>query len=284
MPQRYKLRLSQPPILNKMMKLFKSIFIALLCVLSSCSSSKTSLSYFEDLKQYEEGSMVSGDYNVKIIPDDELFITVTSMVPEATAGYNMPLSNPATRGNLQTYTQAVQQTYIVNKQGDIKFPILGTIHVEGMTTIELADYLTKKIGEDVEDPFVRVELINFRVNVMGEVTRPGAKSVSRERYSVLDALADAGDLTPYGERNNILLIREVDGKKEFHRMNLNDASILSSPYFYLQQNDVIYVEPNQIRKDNAEYNTNNAYKVSVASAIVSACSVVASLIIALVIK
>ena len=284
MPQRYKLRLSQPPILNKMMKLFKSIFIALICVLSSCSSSKASLSYFEDLKQYEEGSMVSGDYNVKIIPDDELFITVTSMVPEATAGYNMPLSNPATRGNLQTYTQAVQQTYIVNKQGDIKFPILGTIHVEGMTTIELADYLTKKIGEDVEDPFVRVELINFRVNVMGEVTRPGAKSVSRERYSVLDALADAGDLTPYGERNNILLIREVDGKKEFHRMNLNDASILSSPYFYLQQNDVIYVEPNQIRKDNAEYNTNNAYKVSVASAIVSACSVVASLIIALVIK
>lgn len=266
------------------MKSIKIIIIALLCAMASCNSSKTSLSYFEDLKTYEDGVLASGDFDVKIIPDDELFITVTSMVPEATAGYNIPLSNPATRGNLQVYTQASQQTYIVNKEGDIKFPILGTIHVAGMTTNELTQYLTEKISADVDDPFVRVELINFRINVMGEVNRPGAKIVSRERYSVLDALADAGDLTPFGERNNVLLIREVDGKKEFHRFNLNEASILTSPYFYLQQNDVVYVEPNQIRKDNAEYNTNNSYKVSVASAIVSGCSVIASLVIALVVK
>lgn len=266
------------------MKLNSLIILFFVCLLASCSSSKTSLSYFENLKEYQDGVLASGDFNVKIIPDDELFITVTSMVPEATAGYNIPLSNPATRGNLQTYTQATQQTYIVDKQGDIKFPILGTIHVAGMSTLELAKYLTDKIALDVDDPFVRVELINFRVNVMGEVNRPGAKMVNRERYSILDALADAGDLTAYGERNNVLLIREVDGKKEFHRFNLNDASILTSPYFYLQQNDVLYVEPNQIRKDNAEYNTNNSYKVSVASAIVSGASVIASLVIALVVK
>lgn len=266
------------------MKFKNIIFCALVFALASCSSSKTSLSYFEDLKGYESGTLASGDFNVKIIPDDELFITVTSMVPEATAAYNIPLSNPATRGNLQTYTQATQQTYIVDKKGDIKLPIIGTIHVAGMTTMELADLLTKKISADVEDPYVRVELVNFRVNVLGEVAKPGAKNVERERYSVLDALADAGDLTPYGERSNVLLIREVDGKKEFHHLNLNDAALLSSPYFYLQQNDVIYVEPNKIRKDNAEYNQNNAYKVSVVSAIVSACSVVASLVIALVIN
>lgn len=206
------------------------------------------------------------------------------MVPEATAPYNIPLSNPATRGNLQAYTQATQQTYIVNKDGDIKFPMLGTIHVAGMTTTELTSYLTQRIAKDVEDPYVRVELMNFRVNVLGEVSKPGAKTVQRERYSVLDALADAGDLTPYGERSNILLIREVDGKKEYHRLNINEASILTSPYFYLQQNDVLYVEPNAVRKDNAEYNQNNAFKVSVVSAIVSACSVVASLVIALVIN
>lgn len=260
------------------------ILCALMLALASCSSSKTSLTYFEDLKEYESGTLASGDFNVKIIPDDELFITVTSMVPEATAPYNIPLSNPATRGNLQNYSQATQQTYIVNKKGDIKFPMIGDIHVEGMTTTELAQFLTKKISADVEDPYVRVELVNFRVNVLGEVAKPGAKKVERERYSVLDALADAGDLTPYGERSNVMLIREVDGKKEYHRLNLNDAALLSSPYFYLQQNDVVYVEPNKIRKDNAEYNQNNAFKVSVASAIVSACSVVASLVIALVIK
>ncbi len=260
------------------------IIIALLCVLASCSSSKTSLSYFENLKELDDGTLTSSDFGVKIIPDDELFITVTSMVPEATAGYNMPLLNPATRGNLQTYTQATQQTYIVDKNGDINFPILGKIHVKGMSTMDLSAYLVDRIAEDVDDPFVRVELLNFRVNVMGEVNRPGAKVVNRERYSILDAIADAGDLTPYGERNNILLIREIDGKKEYHRLNLNDASILTSPYFYLRQNDVLYVEPNAVRKDNAEYNTNNAYKVSVASAIVSACSVVASLVIALAIK
>lgn len=266
------------------MKLLHAAAILFVLSLASCTSSKTSLSYFENLKDYENTTLSSGDFNVKIIPDDELFITVTSMVPEATAGYNIPLSNPATRGNLQVYTQATQQTYIVDKNGNIKFPILGTIHVAGMSTMDLAKYLTDRIGKDVEDPFVRVELLNFRVNVMGEVAQPGAKMVKRERYSILDALADAGDLTPFGERNNVLLIREVDGKKEFHRFNLNDASILTSPYFYLQQNDVVYVEPNKVRKDNAEYNTNNAYKVSVASAIVSACSVVASLVIALVVK
>lgn len=265
------------------MKLKHIIFCAVATLLASCSS-KTSLTYFENLTESESGVLPSGDYNIKIIPDDELFITVTSMVPEATASYNLPMANPATRENLQVYSQATQQTYIVNKQGDIKFPMLGEIHVAGMTTNELAAYLTQRISNDVEDPYVRVELINFRVNVMGEVAKPGAQKVTRERYSVLDAISDAGDLTPYGERSNVLLIREVDGKKEYHRLNLNDAAILSSPYFYLQQSDVVYVEPNRVRKDNAEYNQNNAFKVSVASAIVSACSVVASLVIALVIK
>ena len=276
--------LTPPHFIDSIMKIKNILFCALVFALASCSSSKTSMSYFEDIEQSTSGTLESGDFNVKIIPDDELFITVTSMVPEATAPYNIPLSNPATRGNLQAYTQATQQTYIVNKDGDIKFPMLGTIHVAGMTTTELTSYLTQRIAKDVEDPYVRVELMNFRVNVLGEVSKPGAKTVQRERYSVLDALADAGDLTPYGERSNILLIREVDGKKEYHRLNINEASILTSPYFYLQQNDVLYVEPNAVRKDNAEYNQNNAFKVSVVSAIVSACSVVASLVIALVIN
>ena len=109
-------------------------------------------------------------------------------------------------------------------------------------------------------------------------------NVTRERFSVLDALSSAGDLTEYGERSNVLLVREENGKRTAHRINLNSSDILTSPYFYVQQNDYIYVTPNKIRQDNSKYNQNNAFKLSVISTIVSACSVVASLVIALAIK
>ena len=154
----------------------------------------------------------------------------------------------------------------------------------GKSTQELTKELTDRISKDVENPVVRVQLVNFRINVLGEVKNPGAISVGRERYSILDALADAGDMTEYGERGNVLLIREVDGKRIFQRMNLNNSEVLSSPFFYLQQNDVVYVEPNEIRRENAKYNQNNSYKISVVSTIVSACSVIASLVIALAVK
>ncbi len=264
------------------MRIFKHIiFGTMLIALGACTTSKTSLPYFEDIKTQQYGELPSSDYAIKIIPDDELMITVTSLVPEATMEYNLPLINPATSTTLLTTTQPRTLTYRVDKAGDINFPRLGVIHVAGLTTEQLTTLLTKRISQDVEDPYVKVELANFRVNVLGEVERPGAYDVTRERYTVLDALADAGDLTEYGERNNVLIIREVDGKRVFYHVDLNRSDLLSQPYFYLQQNDVVYVEPNAIRKDVATYNQNNSFKVQVVSAIVSACSVIASLCIAL---
>lgn len=253
-------------------------------LLCSCNSSKTSLTYFEDIKGIESGEFERGDYDIKIIPDDELFITITSMVPSATSVYNLPLVNPSTRESLGVATTPQQQTYRVDREGDIDMPVLGKIHVAGLSTKQLKNLLVEKISKDVDDPIVMVELVNFRINVLGEVNMPGMKTVTRERYSILDALANAGDLTEYGERDNVLLIREEDGKRTYHRFNLNNSNILESPYFYLKQNDVIYVEPNKIRKDNSKYNQNNAYKISVISTIVSACSVIASLVIALTVK
>ena len=240
--------------------------------------------YFEDIKDSISGKFAQGDYGIKIIPDDELLITVTSMVPSATAMYNLTLSNPAMRDDVLATTQPQQQTYIVDANGDIQFPVLGKLHVGGLSTQELTKELERLISKDVQDPIVRVQLVNFRINVLGEVKKPGAISVKKERYSILDALADAGDLTEYGERSNVMLIREVDGKRIYQRLNLNKSEVLSSPYFYLQQNDVVYVEPNEIRRENAKYNQNNSYKISVVSTIVSACSVIASLIIALTVK
>jgi len=257
---------------------------AMMMAISSCSSPKNSLTYFEDIKTSETGEFPIGDYDIKIMPDDELLISVSSTEPAATAIYNLPMVNPATRDAIATVTTPQQQTYRVDKDGDINFPVLGELHVEGLTIKQLTDELVAKISIDVADPMVLVELVNFRVNVLGEVANPGAVKVDRERYSVLDALADAGDLTPYGERSNVLIIREEGGKRMYHRINLNDSKLLSSPYFYLQQNDAIVVEPNVIRKDNAKYNQNNAYKLSVISTIVSACSIIASLVIALAVK
>lgn len=267
-----------------MKKCLLYVVMAFVVAMSSCSSYKTSLPYFEDIRDSISGEFIQGDYGIKIIPDDELLITVTSMVPSATAMYNLTLSNPAVREQLLSISQPQQQTYIVDANGDVQFPVLGKLHVAGLSTQELTKELEARISKDVENPIVRVQLVNFRINVLGEVKKPGAISVNKERYSILDALADAGDLTEYGERSNVLLIREVDGKRIFQRMNLNSSTLLTSPYFYLQQNDVVYVEPNEIRRENAKYNQNNSYKISVVSTIVSACSVIASLIIALVVK
>lgn len=240
--------------------------------------------YFEDISESDSGEYPQGDYSVKIVPDDELLITVTSMEPGATAMYNLPLANPATRSEIMMQTQPQQQTYRVDKAGNIDFPVLGKLHVEGMTTQEITDDIASRISSEVADPVVRVELVNFRINVLGEVVNPRSFRIERERYSVIDALADAGGLTPYGERTKVLLIREDNGKRVWHHLNLNDSKLMESPYFYLQQNDVLIVQPNKIRQDNAKYNQNNAYKLSVISTVVSACSIIASLVIALVVK
>lgn len=282
---RYKLKMTIKTLKpNMKIRLLCAVVLATV-VLSSCETVYTTqLPYFKDIDSVQVAEMVDKDFSIKLIPDDELLITVTTTVPAASAMYNLPMANPATRDAVVSATQPQQQTYIVDANGDIQFPVLGKLHVAGMTTLQLKEELEKQISKNVSKPIVRVQLVNFRVNVLGEVKTPGAITVRKERYSVLDALAEAGDLTEYGERDNVLLIREEDGKKIYHRFNLNNSEILTSPYFYLKQNDVIYVEPNEVRQENAMYNQNNSYKISVVSTIVSATSVIVSLIIALAVK
>lgn len=271
--------------------------MALACTmaLASCSTKKTVLPYFADIPPVADGTVEAGSYLSCIKPDDQLLITVNSLDPAATAAYSLPVYNPGTDANILTsaanatpipvVTSSVQlQTYIVDSEGYINFPVLGRIHVAGMTTEQLQKYLTERISADVEDPVVTVRIANFEVVVGGEVKQPRKIRVNRSRYSVLDALGDAGDLTEYGERSNILLVREENGRREYHRLNLNSSDLLTSPYFYLQQNDYVYVEPNAVRQANSKYNQHNSYKLSVISTIVSASSVVASLVIALAIK
>lgn len=251
----------------------------------SCSSSKDNLTYFQNNDSFAVNQgLGNNNYAIRIVPDDELKIVVTSQVPEATAPYNLPMANYATATALSSSATPAIQTYVVDKKGCIVMPIIGKIDVAGKTIDEVAEEIKRLVEKDVKDPYVTVRFCGFRVNVLGEVNSPGAKISSKERYSILDAIADAGDLNVYGKRDNILLIREVDGVKKQVRLSLNDAKLLESPYFYLQQNDIVYVEPNKIRIDNSKYNQNNAFKMSVVSTIVSAASVIASLVIALTVK
>ncbi len=268
------------------MKAIGKLLMACVAVVALTGCKSSNLAYFSDITA-TEGSLPIIKSDIKIEPNDELLINVSSEVPEATSIYNLPYNNPATRAGgdmIVNHTTTQKQTYIVDKKGDIMFPILGKIHVAGMTTAQLAEELTRRIAKDVEAPYVRVELMNFNINVMGEVLTPGRYNFETERVSVLDALAKAGDMTVFGKRHNVTVWREEDGVVTYHKLNLNDSKAYSSPYFYLKQNDVLYVEPSESRAGQADYNQNNSYKVSVISAIVSGVSVITSLVIALVIN
>ena len=260
------------------------ITLTVAATLLSCTSTKdNNLAYFKNLPDAATGTLpaTQGNYLVNIQPDDELMITITSAVPEATAAYNLPMDNPATRGSLRQTTQPRSQTYIVDEQGCIVLPLLGRIHVSGMTTSEIAAHITSLVAQDVKDPHVRVDLVNFTVDVMGEVRAPQRVYSGRQNFTVLDALAACGDLTEFAKRDKVYVIRTIDGQRTYQRMDLGNSEIFESPYFYLRQNDIVYVEPNQIRIDNSKYNQNNAFKLSVISTVVSSVSVIASLIIAL---
>lgn len=260
------------------------LLLAVAAIMASCSSGKSQLTYFKDLEQVSTTQMPKS-VPLKLGAGDELYILVQADEPKAAAPYNMISSAVGERENiLQSNITPKAQTYLVNTRGDIDFPQLGWIHVAGMTVEELQDYLTRRIGQMIDNPIVTVELVNFRVSVLGEVLKPGPVRVTRTRYSILDALADAGDMTPYGERQDVLLIREENGNQKRVLLDITSSDLLTSEYYYLQPNDYIYVKPNKVREGNAKYDSNKSYKLSMISTVVSASSVIASLIIALAVK
>ena len=164
----------------------------------------------------------------------------------------MPLYSPGQVGSRSAYASYTLQYYTVDKDGYINFPVLGKVHAEGLTISQLTDTLTTEISKSVNDPIVNIHFANYQVTVLGEVTRPGRYNVSSERITIFDALGLAGDMTPYGKRENVLIARETEGKMQFERLNINNPSIFTSPFYYLQQNDVIYVEPNGVRAVNSQ--------------------------------
>ena len=216
-------------------------------------------------------------YDARIMPKDILTITVNTVNPEAAAPFNLIVRNTlnSTSSSIGTSGGSLQ-TYLVDNEGGIEFPVLGRVMVGGLTKRECEKLIHDKILpylNAAENPVVTVRMSSYSISVLGEVTRPGSYQVSREKINVLEALAQAGDLTIYGVRENVKLIREdAKGQKQIYHINLNDANLLTSPYYYLQQNDIVYVEPNKVKARNSSIGQSTTLWISATSILISMAS------------
>jgi polysaccharide export outer membrane protein len=263
-------------------KLYYSILLSIAtALLSSCGSVKN-VAYFQNSDSIDFNNSVYL-YDARIMPKDVLSITVSTVNPEASAPYNL-IVRPTLTSTSSTVASSggSLQTYLVGNDGNIDFPVLGTLHVGGLSKAECEKMIHDKLLpylNAAENPVVTVRMSNYKISVIGEVNRPGMFTVSNEKINILEALAQAGDLTIYGVRNNVKLIREnAKGKKEIYRVNLNDANIISSPYYYLQQNDIVYVEPNKVKAKNSAIGQSTTIWISVTGALVSLASLVVNIL------
>lgn len=214
-----------------------------------CRSNKT-IPYFKNIPKSEYNKIEQAAYTeLKIKEDDILDITIQTADLNASSAVNEgATSNSVVAGSGQTRVSG----FVVDKNGEVELPVLGQIKVKGLTSYEARNAIRKKADEFFVDPTVQVRFVNFKVTIIGEVQRPSSYTMPSERVTILDAIGLAGDLTIYGKRENVLLIRETDTGKELVQFNLNDSQLFKSPYYYLKQNDIIYVEPSKGRIASAE--------------------------------
>lgn len=255
--------------LNKPIILKHSIFVLMILnvmIVSSCA--KRNLSYFNDIDNSKDFTISDDKFMApKIIPGDLLEITVTTINPESNLLFNYGVVRDEAGAASPVSNNAKIEGYLVDPKGEIEFPILGKVKVAGLDREETKMLLKNQLSSLVVDPKVEVRFLNFRITVIGEVSNPSSFIVSNERITVLEALGLAGDMTVYGLRENVLLIRETANGKTIHRFDMGNKALLSSPYYYLRQNDVIYVEADKSKLVQASVNPNILAIVSIMSSI-----------------
>ncbi|WP_256003300.1 polysaccharide biosynthesis/export family protein [Pedobacter deserti] len=228
---------------------FTSLIVLSAVFIVSCGSTKN-VPYFQDvsLDAQSELSNTAKFTEPVIQADDILSVSIFTIDPATGMIVNQVASQVmGTQGNAASTQNATPSTsgFIVDKNGEIELSLLGKMKVAGLTTFQAKDLIRNRASNSYQNPNVQVRFANFKITILGEVTKPASYIIPNEKVSILDALGLAGDLTIYGRRENVILIRDIDGKKEFARINLNSKDIFTSPYYYLRQNDVIYVEPNK---------------------------------------
>lgn len=238
-----------------------SLVIAL--TISSCSNQKQT-AYYQNIDQSKEESIVN--FEPTIQPDDLLMIVVSAPDPEAAIPFNLEMTNVPAIGTQSGIAQRQQQLYLIDREGKTEFPVLGELNLGNKTKIEAIEYLKTKLKAYIKNPIVSVRIMNFKVSVQGEVNRPGTFNINSERITLPEALSLAGDMTIFGKRDNVIIIREINGKRMFSRVDLTKADFINSSYYYLSQNDMIYVEPNKAKSNSASFfNQNVPLWISIAS-------------------
>lgn len=258
------------------MKKLSYVLLSLMTVLLfSCGSAKN-VAYIQN-SDYVDFSRSQALYDARIMPKDILTVTVNTVNPEASAPFNLIVRNTlySTSSSIGTSGGSLQ-TYLVDNNGCIEFPVVGTLQVGGLTKSQCEKLIHDKIQRYMnaeENPVVTVRMSNYKISVLGEVARPGMFTVGNEKINIFEALAQAGDLTIYGVRERVKLIREdAKGNKAVYNLNLNDAEIINSPYYYLQQNDIIYVEPNKVKARNSSVGQTTSLWLTSTSILISVAS------------
>lgn len=253
----------------------RKIFILIICVLcavilTNCAGAKK-VAYIQgagedDMTEYMQATPL---YDARIMPKDLLTITVSATDPEAVKPFNLTV--PSLTTGTSTYSQPSLQAYLVDNNGQINFPVMGMITLSGLTKREAEMKITDLLGKYLkEPPVVTVNFVNYKISVLGEVARPNTFTIINEKVNIFEALAMAGDMTIYGKRDNVKIIREDEnGNQNVIVLDLNDPSVIYSPYYFLQQNDVVYVEPNQTKAKSSEIGSATSLWISGTSILIS---------------
>ncbi len=252
-----------------MKKYFTIIFAILL--FTSCAT-KEDVVYFNGINS-SDNSVGLDSYSPTYHIDDELVIVVNAIDAEAA----MPFNQFAVAYSSDTRMAEGRprlQTYIINADGNVQMPVIGDVKLAGLNRAQAVALLEGKLKDYIKDPIVNIRTVNYKITVLGEVNRPGTYTATNERITLIEAIGMAGDLTIYGERENVLVIQDYDGKKTYTRVNLKSDELFNSPVYYLGQNDVVYVEPNQTRSRGSSIGAATAVIISVVGILISVATLV----------
>ncbi|MGO4770128.1 polysaccharide biosynthesis/export family protein [Flavobacterium sp. W22_SRS_FK3] len=246
----------------------KSILFIVLGLFFSCASKKD-IVYYQNIDAINTSQNIAS-YEVKIQPDDLLMIIVSAEDPEIAIPFNLSTISTQNSSNLQLATgQQTIQSYLVDRSGNIEFPVLGKLQVGGLSRTEVLQLLKDKVGVYIKNPIINLRITNFKISLQGEVNVPGTYSVASERVTLIEALSMAKDLTIYGKRHNILIIREMNGVKSYNRVDITKADFINSPFYYLAQNDVVYVQPNNVKVNASAVGPNTSVIISAVSLLIT---------------
>lgn len=248
------------PNLKDLLRLFCVVFSTSV-LLTSCASKKDVV-YFQNASNYET-LVDKNKFTPKFKVDDLVSIHISTLDNEASAPFNL------FRGASEGGIRAEQVDYLIDEQGEIDFPVIGKLKISGLSPEETRVLLREKLSEYLKDPIINIRLQNFSVTVLGQVNRPGTYFVVGEKITVLEALGLAGDLSIKGQRENVMVIRDFDGTKVYTRLDLTKKEALSSPVYYLTQNDVVYVEPNKSAITSSSLDNRATIAISIASILIT---------------